>query len=417
MPVLVHVGVLYACLPDGGQGDVHPIRDAALAFRGGRVTWVGPASALPASEDDGARWDAGGAMVIPGLVDCHTHLAFGGWRADEFVRRIRGATYEEIARAGGGIASTVARTRAMTTPEILARCRGFLREMLSLGVTTIEAKSGYGLDAETELRLLEAYRALDAEGPVRIVPTYLGAHVVPPEHRADRAAYVAFVAERMIPRVAREGLARFADVFVEEGAFSAEEARTILGAAWRAGLGLKVHADQLSDAGAAALAAEVGAISADHLERASAAGIAALARAGVVAVSLPVAALYLRRPPLDARPLVDAGVRVAVATDFNPGTAPTYHFPLALTLACTQQRLTPAEALKGGTTYAARAVGLEAEVGALAPGRAADFAIVDAPDVESWLYHFRPNACLLTAARGAVGWRAPGFSETPRAIP
>jgi imidazolonepropionase len=276
-------------------------------------------------------------------------------------------------------------------------------------VTTVEAKSGYGLDEETELRVLEAYRALDREGPVRLVSTYLGAHVVPPEARAQRAGYVSLVTERMIPRVAREGLARFADVFVEDGAFSPDEARAVARAARRAGLRLKLHVDQLGDGAGAALAAELEATSADHLERVSPDGIAALARAGVVAVNLPLAALYLGQAPAPARALLEAGVPVAIATDFNPGTAPSYHLPLALTLACTQQRLTPAEALRGATAAAARAVGLEGVVGSLAPGSSADYAVIDAPDVDHWLYHFRANACLATGVRGVLAHRAPGF--------
>ncbi|HXU79997.1 MAG TPA: amidohydrolase family protein, partial [Polyangia bacterium] len=277
-------------------------------------------------------------------------------------------------------------------------------EMAALGVTCVEAKSGYGLDRETEKRILRAYRALDAAGPLRLVPTYLGAHVVP--KGIARPDYLALV-EAMIGEVAAEGLARFCDVFVDEGAFTVDEARRLFAAARTAGLLPKLHADQLTDVGASALAAEVGAVSADHLEQIGPAGIAALARAGVVAVSLPIAALYLRQAPLAARALVDAGVPVAVATDFNPGTAPSAHLPLALTLACVQQGLTPAEALKGATQVAARALGVEDRRGSLVPGRSASFAVIDAPDVDHWLYHFRANACRRTVVDGSVAWTAP----------
>jgi imidazolonepropionase len=406
MPVLRHIGLLATCRAEGGQGDVHAVPEAALAFRDGIVTWVGPQRDLPVSADDGESWDAGGALVIPGLIDCHTHLAFGGWRADEFVRRLRGESYSQIAAAGGGIAATVARTRLLDEGALLARCREFVAEMVALGVTCVEAKSGYGLDRDTERRLLRVYRVLDASGPVRVVATYLGAHVVP--SGAPRAAYLALV-EEMIAEVARDGLARFCDVFVDEGAFTVEEARRLLRAARAAGLLAKLHADQLTDTGAAALAAEVRAVSADHLEQVSPAGIAALAAAGVVAVSLPLAALYLDQPPLPARALIEAGVPVAVATDFNPGTAPSAHLPLALTLACLRQRLTPAEALKGATLVAARAVALEAERGSLEPGKSASFAVLDAPDVEHWLYRFRANACRLTVVDGQPRAVAPGF--------
>jgi imidazolonepropionase len=399
------IGMLATCSAQGGQGDIHPIANAALAWRDGRIAWVGPDAELPAEyeTDDAIYPDSlrSRYLVIPGLVDCHTHLAFGGWRANEFVERIQGRTYQDIAAAGGGIASTVAQTHAISTEALVDKCTTFLREMVALGVTTVECKSGYGLTVEEELRLLRVYRELAAAGPQRIVPTLLGAHTVPPEMRGRREAYVDLVVNEMIPAASREGLATCCDVFVERGAFTVDEARRILRAARDAGLAVKLHADQLSDGGGAALAAEVHAISADHLEHASDAGIAAMAQAGVVAVSLPLATLYLGQAPMPARRFIDAGVPVAVATDFNPGSAPSYHLPMALTLACTMQRMTPAESLKGGTLYAARAVGLEAEVGSLEPGKRADFAVIDAPSVDQWLYNFRPNACGATFVGGA----------------
>jgi imidazolonepropionase len=280
--------------------------------------------------------------------------------------------------------------------------------MTTLGVTTIEAKSGYGLDREHELELLRVYQRLAQVEPVAIVATLLGAHVVPTEYRDRRDAYVALLIDELIPAVAAERLATACDVFVEESAFGVDEARRILLAGKEAGLAPRLHADQLSSCGGAELAAEVGALSADHLEHVSEGGIAAMAERGVVAVSLPIASLYLNQPPMPARRLIAAGVSVAVATDFNPGSAPSYHLPLAMTLACTLQRMTPAEALKGATHYAAKALGLERRVGSLERGKAADFAVIDAPDVEHWLYHLRPNACRLTVAGGRVIWRAPG---------
>ncbi len=332
------------------------------------------------------------------------HLAFAGWRSEEFALRLKGATYLEIAAAGGGIASTVARTRAASTEFLQARCVSHLAEMASLGVTTVEAKSGYGLNVEHELRLLGVYKRL-APGPQRIVPTLLAAHVVPPEYRDRRSEYVALLERELIPRVAREGLARFCDVFVEESAFTVDEARKIFLAAKRHGLVPKLHADQLTSCGGGELAAEVGAASADHLERISEAGIRAMAAAGVVAVSLPFASLYLGTGPLPARRLLDAGVPVAVATDFNPGSAPSYHLPVAMTLACTMQRMTPAEALRGATVVGAQALQLDWEIGSLEPGKSADFAVIDSDSVEQWLYHLRPNACVRTVARGRDIWR------------
>jgi imidazolonepropionase len=404
MPVLTDIGLLVTCASEGGQSAVHPIPDAALVWEHETIRWVGPAKALPG---EFARWEttaAGGALVVPGLIDCHTHLAFGGWRAEEFEQRILGRTYLEIAAAGGGIVSTVAKTRAATTGELRRRAESHLTGMAELGVTTIEAKSGYGLSTEHELRLLEVYRDL-AAGPQRVVPTLLAAHTVPPDYRNHREMYLRLVTDEIIPQVVARGLARFCDVFVEETAFSVEEARRVFKTAAGVGLKAKLHADQLSNTGGAELAAEVGAVSADHLERISPAGIRRLREAGVVAVSLPFASLYLNAPPMPARALIEAGVAVAVATDFNPGSAPSYHLPMALTLACTLQRMTPAEALKGATLYAARAIGLEGEIGSLEPGKSADFALIDAPSVEHWLYHLRANACVRTVARGREIWR------------
>ncbi|WP_456428244.1 imidazolonepropionase [Rhodocaloribacter sp.] len=400
MPVLTNIATLYTCAAPGGQGAVHAIADAALVWEGETIRWVGAEAELPAAYAAAERLDAGGALVIPGLVDAHTHLAFGGWRAGEFEMRILGKSYLDVARAGGGIASTMRRTRAASEDELFERCLGFLGEMARLGVTTVECKSGYGLTLEDELKLLRVYRRLAGAQPLGIVATFLGAHVVPPEYRDDRAAYVRLLCDEMIPRVAGEGLAEFCDVFVEETAFHADEARRIFAAAKRHGLRPKLHVDQLGDGGGAKLAAEVGAVSADHLEYTSEAGMRAMAEAGVVAVSLPLATLYLRQKPMDARAFLDAGAAVAVATDFNPGSAPSFHLPLALTLACTMNRLTPAEALKGATHYAARAIGREDRIGALEPGKQADFVLLDAESVNHWLYHFRPNAARATYVRG-----------------
>ncbi|HEY6508353.1 MAG TPA: imidazolonepropionase, partial [Vicinamibacterales bacterium] len=394
------------CRAGGGQGEIHALRDAALAWDGDRISWVGPASAVPSGFANLPVEDAGGRTVLPGLVDCHTHLAFGGWRADEFEQRIQGATYLDIASRGGGIASTVRQTRAASEADLEARARHWLDAMRQLGVTTVECKSGYGLDRDTELRLLRVYQRLAASQPSRIVPTYLGAHVVPAEYRDDRAGYLRLLVDEMIPLVAREHLAECCDVFVERSAFSIDEARAILKAGVAAGLRPKLHADQLSDGGGARLAAEVGALSADHLEHISDPGIAAMAAAGVVAVSLPLATMYLNQPPMPARRLIDAGVAVAVATDFNPGSAPSFHLPFALTLACTLQRMTPAEALKGATLYAARALGREAEVGSLEAGKYADFAVLDVPDVTQWLYHLQANACVRTVIGGETVWHS-----------
>lgn len=402
MPVLTNISHLYTCTGDA-QGEVGHVADAALAWEGGIIRWAGPAKDLPAEFRKWESEDASGRIVVPGLIDCHTHLAFGGWRADDFERRIRGESYLQIAQAGGGIASTVAKTRALGEAELADRAAEFLEDVVSLGVTTVEAKSGYGLTLDDELKTLRAYRALSSRQPVRLIPTFLGAHTVPPEYREDRAAYVRLVVEQMLPAVAREQLAKFCDAFVEASAFTHDEARTIFGAASRLGLVPKLHADQITANGGAELAAEVGAASADHLEHVSDAGIAAMRKAGTVAVSLPLATLYLNAAPLPARKLIAAGVPVAVATDFNPGSAPSWHLPLALMLACNLQRMTPDEALVGATRAAARAVRRD-DIGVLAPGKQADFALIEADDLTQWLYHFRPNACTRTVIGGKDCW-------------
>jgi len=431
--LLVDIGLLATCRAGGGQGHVGAIPDAAVAWEDGRITWVGPEADLPeelraASDAEGGGpgpeggegavevLSAGGRLVIPGLVDCHTHLAFGGWRADEFVRRARGESYAQIARSGGGIMATVRATRDATEEELAARAAGFLSEMARLGVTTVEAKSGYGLDLPGEIELLRVYRRLRETQPLRVVPTLLAAHAVPPEYDGDRDGYVWLVCEEIIPAAAGEGLARFCDVFLEEGAFVAGEARRILEAGLEHGLGAKLHADQLTDGGGAELAAELGAASADHLERTSADGIRALAASDTVAVVLPLAALYLDGPFPQARRMVREGAAVAVATDFNPGSAPSYHLPLAMTLACIRGGLSPSEALVGATRIAARACGVEDEAGSVEVGKSADLAVLDAPDPDTWLYHHRANACVMTVAGGEVVWEAPpggGASGAP----
>ena len=393
MTVLRNIAQLATCPAHAPQQDAGLVKNAALVIEDNEVIWVGSELQLPESYTDHESIDCGQRLVIPGLIDCHTHLCFGGWRGDEFEKRLQGHSYQDIAASGGGIRSTVAATRADSAEQLLEKALYSLEGMLDLGITTVECKSGYGLEQDTELKQLRVYRQLGDLQPVELVPTFLGAHMVPDEYHLDREAYIHLLCKVLIPEIGKQGLARFCDVFVEQGAFSLTEATTILEAARLAGMGLKVHADQLSNGGGSQLASSLGAVSAEHLEYADADGIKALAEAGTVAVSLPLASLYLCERYLPARDMIDAGVRVAVATDFNPGSAPSYHLPLAMTLACLNQKMTPQEVIMGTTTVAAQAISAEQYIGSLLPGYAADIAIIDAPSVNHWLYHFRANAC------------------------
>lgn len=386
MPVLRNIAKLYTGQA-GPAGDLQAIPDAAIRWEDNRVAWLGAETDLPHNPTDEVI-DGRRGLLVPGLIDCHTHLAFGGWRADEFDARIRGVSYQEIARRGGGILNTMRATRQASRDELRERCLRHLEGMVALGVTAVEAKSGYGLNVESELKLLEVYQEVNSRQPVAVIPTLLAAHVVPPEFTHRRSDYVRLICGELIPEVASRGLARFCDVFVEEGAFTLEEARQILECGISRGLKPKLHADQLSAGGGAELAAELGATSADHLEQVSDSGLRRLAEAGVVGVLLPLAALYLAQMPAPARRLIEAGVRVAVATDFNPGSAPSYSLPLAMLLACTVNRMTPEEALLGVTRNAAAALGETDRRGVLVAGLQADFALLETESLPQWISHF-----------------------------
>jgi imidazolonepropionase len=356
------------------------IERGAVAAKDGRIAWVGFAADLPKPPDELAhevrRCD--NAWITPGFVDCHTHLVFGGDRAREFEMRLQGASYEEIARAGGGIVSTVAATRAATKEELIASAARRLSGLTREGVTTVEIKSGYGLDLENELKMLEAASELAQRCNVRIKRSFLGLHALPTEFKDDRAAYVQLVADVMIPAVAAAGAADAVDAFCENIGFTAEETDYVFSAARELGLDVKLHAEQLSNQHGSALAARHGALSADHLEYLDEAGIAAMAKTGTVAVLLPGAFYFLREkqlPPIDG--LRKAGVHMAIASDCNPGTSPMTSPLAALNMACTLFRLTPEEALAGITREGARALGILDEVGTLEIGKAADLAIWD----------------------------------------
>ena len=365
------------------------IADGAIASAGGRIAWVGREADLPAhriaSTPEVLR--CGGAWLTPGLIDCHTHIVFGGDRTADFRRRLRGESYEEIARAGGGIMSTVRATREASNDELASAAAARAKELAAWGVTTIEVKSGYGLDLETELRMLEVAASLPGHLPVDISPTLLAAHTIPAEYRHRRSEYVRLIVDEIIPAAVGQGHATAVDAFCENIAFTPAETRTVLEAGIAAGLHGRLHADQLSDQGGGALAAAAGARSADHVEYLSPEGVEAMAGAKVSAVLLPGAAYTLvadRRPPVSA--LRRAGVNMALATDANPGSSPITNVGLILNLGCIQFGLTPEEALLGFTSAAAEVLALQGDRGTLEPGKRADFALWGVSDLAELCY-------------------------------
>lgn len=366
------------------------IEDGGLLVRDDRIERVGTRREIEAMIDpDCEVIDAGGRVVLPGFIDAHTHPVFAGTRANEFEERAGGATYQEIAARGGGIKSTVAATRAAGLEELVQAGKRYANWFLRGGTTTIEAKSGYGLTLADELKILRAIKLLDQQTPLRYVPTFLGAHDIPTDYRERRDQYLQLVIEEMIPQVAAEQLAEYCDVFCEEKVFTKAESRRILVAARNSGLGLRVHADQLSLSGGAELAAELKTQTADHLEHTNREGIAALKAAGVQPVLLPgsVYALGSHYYPA-AREMIDAGLAVVLATDFNPGSSPTPSMAMVLSLASTQMKLTPAEAITAATINAAHSLGRGDELGSLEPGKVADFVIHDTQDYRELGYFF-----------------------------
>jgi imidazolonepropionase len=371
-----------------GETPYGAIEDGVIAATGGRISWVGPRREWKDSAR--AEHDARGAWITPGLVDCHTHLVYAGSRANEFEQRLKGATYEEIAKAGGGIVSTVRATRAAGEEDLLRKAQKRLQRWIAEGATVVEVKSGYGLDRDTELRILRAARRLEG---VAVRTTYLGAHAIPPEYKGRTDEYVDLVCEVM-EQAAKERVADAVDAFCERIAFSPEQTKRVMEKAKSLGLPVKLHADQLSDLGGGALAAKYGALSADHLEHSSEESVAALKRAGTVAVLLPGAYYFLREtrlPPIEA--LRRHGVPIALASDHNPGTSPVHSILLVLNLACTLFRLTPEEALAGMTRNAARALGMQASHGSLEVGKQADLALWDVSAPAELAYALGANPC------------------------
>ena len=363
------------------------IRDGGMLIRDGRIELVGSSTEIENKAGDAEVIDARGKVVLPGFVDAHTHLVFAGNRLDDFERRARGDTYEQIAKAGGGIWSTVERTRAASESDLLVQARKHANWFLRCGTTTVESKSGYGLTLEDELKILRVMRRLNQETPLEIVPTFLGAHAVPQKMQAHE--YVDLIVNEMLPQVASESLAEFCDVFCERGYFDSEQSRSILSAGKRLGLKLRVHADQLSNSGAAKLSAELKATTADHLEKTDEQGIAALKSGGVQPVLLPgsVYALGSTCYPR-AREMIEAGLAVIIATDFNPGSSPTPSMPMILSLACTQMKMSPAEAISASTINPAYSLGRGDLIGSLESDKMANFSIFDCDDYRELAYWF-----------------------------
>jgi imidazolonepropionase len=396
-------GADLATMQAGSEDGFGTIRDGALALKNDRIAWVGPAADLP---KDGigretAVHDVDGGWILPSLIDCHTHLVYGGDRAHEFELRLNGATYEEIARAGGGIRSTVTATRTASEDELLAQSEKRLEPLLAEGVATLEIKSGYGLDLDNELKTLRVARRLGEKYPVRICTTLLAAHALPPEFSGNADGYIDLVCSEIIPAAKAAGLADAVDAFCENIGFTPEQTRRVFEAARQHGLPVKLHAEQLSNQHGAALAASFNALSADHLEHLDEAGAQAMARAGTVAVLLPGAFYMLREtklPPVDL--LRRHGVPMAVSTDCNPGTSPVTSLLLMLSMACTLFRLTPAEALAGVTREAARAPGLAGESGTLEVGKTADFTLWGIARPASLAYQVGLNPLRQTVFRG-----------------
>ncbi|MGM9641008.1 MAG: imidazolonepropionase [Faecousia sp.] len=384
------------------QGDLRFLKNAYLAAENGTITSVGEGSVPETLLKDAEVLDAAGRLVTPGLIDCHTHLVFGGWREHELAMKRQGVPYLEILAQGGGILSTVRATRSATAEALREKAEGILKEMARLGVTTCEIKSGYGLNTETELKQLRVIRALKESQPVELAATFLGAHALPEEYKNDRAGYIRLMTGEMLPKIAEEGLAEFCDVFCETGVFTAEESETILRAGQRLGLRAKIHADEIDAIGGSQLAGSIQAVSAEHLIACPDEGIRSMAQGGTVAVLLPATSLYLGKPYARARDMIDAGVPVAAASDFNPGSCPSFNLQLVMNLACWGYKLTPQEVLTAVTLNAAAAIGRADRTGSLEQGKQADLVIWDTDNLEYLFYRFGQNLAKTVVKAGTV---------------
>jgi imidazolonepropionase len=382
--------------------DLGVIEHADVLIKDGLFSGIGPSGSLPPPSKDADILDGTGLVALPGFVDSHTHLLFAGSREHEFAMRVEGKSYQEIADAGGGIMSTVSATRKASKKELKRAAAKILEEMMKLGTTTVEIKSGYGLEPDAETKMLEAIHELSDEHFMTIVPTFLGAHAIPPEYKDDPEAYVKLLCDKMLPYIAKRKLAKFCDVFCETGYFTVDQSRRILKAARSLGMPSRVHADQFTQIGASKLGAELKAVSVDHLEHIDDEGIEALKKSRSIATVLPGVSFFLHYGYPPARKIIDAGVPLALASNFNPGSCMSFSMPLMMTIACTQMGLSPEEAITASTLNGAAALGLSDKVGSIEPGKQADIILYDIPDYRYLPYFFGTNLVSTVIKKGTI---------------
>ena len=384
------------------QGENLKLHNAAILVEDGLIKAITSDGSLPEGCENAEVIDAQGALVTPGLIDCHTHMVFGGYRQGEIPLKLRGASYLDILRAGGGILDTVGKTRAATEDELYEKTRAFLDEMLSFGVTTAESKSGYGLDLENELKQLRVNKRLNETHKIDLVSTFLGAHAIPEEYKGKADEYIDLLCDVVLPAVKEQNLADFVDVFCEDSVFDVAQSEKMLRAGQALGLRARIHADEIEEIGGAVLSGEVGAVSAEHLIATGEKGMASMAKGGVIADLLPCTSLYLNKTFAPARRMIELGIPVAIASDFNPGSCPSLNLQLAMTMGYVKYRMTPEEILTAVTINAACSCGMEEKIGTLEVGKQADIVLWNAPDMEMLVYRFGSNLVKTVIKRGEI---------------